>query len=244
MTARYLLNLALALGVTGVMGCTVSVEKDDSTTGDDDDDDDDDDTGPTDSAPTGTELVSFATMTVYGDITVVGGSIDGAASFIELQIGPAEWDYQDANDDNYCLIQALLSDDSQGLLAGSNIIPPSGDVGDGSTAVSDCAEVFNVDPRIDVALVIGAIPEWAFGVAAALDGDMDPSGLPAPYDDPTGAYWNVPIIKPSLYPTVLAFGYSGSDIVPASDIHGQSTLPDGGYFSLGPVINIEGLFDY
>jgi hypothetical protein len=239
------------------------------TTGDDDDDDDDDgtptdvSTGPHSSTTTphsfftetdesahtgrGSTLVEFEYMTVYGQFDVAGGQVvAGPDSFLELAIGPASWDFNDVNDTNYCLIQADFVTNTLGILDAQDVIPPTADVGDGSTAVTDCASVFNVDPRIDVALVVGAIPEWGLGIASELSPGMDPSSLPAPYDvGAVGAYWNVPIIKPAVYETVLAFSVDTTGgILPATDTHGRTVLPRGSYFSIGPIINISGLFTY
>jgi len=252
MTARYLMTLALALGMGGVVGCSGdTTTKDTNPTGDDDDTtgDDDDDTTPTADTSDQTDVMIPAQMTISSQFGVLGGALVDAVNYnggtfgnaVFVNIGPEDWDPNDSNDDNYCTIFATLTDPSLGMLDAEPVIAPYVDAGDPAEVDNDCAYYFTLPADFDPNSLVSDFPGWSVGVASALSTTMqdnlDASVDPAYADYFFGGYMYLPILKEPLWETFYAIGYgldgSANLLVDTPilrpDVSGQSELPDGFY---------------
>jgi hypothetical protein len=250
MTARFLLNLALALGIGGLVACTGDDtgkgDDDDDTTGDDDDDDDDDNGNP-DSGDTGLPELIPDKITMWSQFTVEGGNVspsvaDGANTYntiLVVNIGPAEWDPNNSADYNYCSIVAPMVANEQGLLDAENVVAPYVDAGAAPTAESDCYDYFTLPVGFDPTIFVTGYPGWSLGIPSALSADMqtDLDLIDPAYQDLfMGAFWNIPIIDPPVHESIYGVGnaVSGGSVdgeLLRSDVTGQSELPDGIYYS-------------
>jgi hypothetical protein len=258
MTARFLMTLALALGMGGVVGCTGDTGPTKDTQGDDDDtvgDDDDDTTEAT--GPTGTSVDEIipAQMTMWAQFTVLGGDVADATgkynSILVVNIGPEDWDPNNDQDTNYCSIYAPMETGGQGMLDAAPVVAPYADVGAAPAAETDCYYYFALPVGFDPTTLITAIPEWSVGIATAITPTMQETlDLidPAYQDFFLGAHWYIPVLKEPEWETVYSIGIEsdgstiGDDIV-RSQTAGQATLPDGLYYSDALIIiDISGLF--
>lgn len=237
MTARFLLNLALALGITGVVGCTGATPAD-KTAGDDDDDDDvtgdhsyyeSGTTGPT--GFRGDELIAMA---FFGYAEIAGGapgySVVGAFYFTE------NWDGDPYNYDESCFLQVEAGESTSGVLDAQPIVPPAMEVPEYSYFYENCSGYFGVDPYAAAYLIQ---PGSAFAMSAIIDGEMQ-DFIDNYYGGDTSeltTYWNVPIIKPAL-----SFGVGGGGDADGNQVRASSEVPDGAYFVWGPLVGIDGWF--
>jgi hypothetical protein len=268
MTARYLMTLALALGMGGASGCVVNTTGKDTTPGDDDDDttgDDDDDNGdPTgDTGVSGPEEMNPTQMTMWAQFGTVGGDVieyvsDGQNTYYSIlvvNIGPDDWDVNDPYDTNYCSIFAPVAIASSGALDAEPVVAPYADVGAKPAAETDCFDYFTLPAGFDPTLLVNAFPDWSVGVAAAITPEMQKGidQIPAKYHDIIlGGYFHIPLLKEPVWETWYSLGSViegggtglGGEVVRA-DVTGAAELPDGLYY-VDPLLllDITGIASY